>query len=84
MQLIPKKEMLKLDNWRTFEHYPKQGSTIMLHIKGYGIRENKLYHAFADIKNFDAKCFDQRYYTPTNSNVVWSYSWLPITSVLLK
>ncbi len=74
MQLIPKEEMIHRD-WRTFEHYPKPGSDIILHIKGYRIRENKYVHDFIRIRPFDASTFDPKEYVPQNRSTIWKYSW---------
>lgn len=81
MRLIPKKDMIAKE-WTTFEHYPKQGAYIVLHIRGYRIRENKYCHDFISLANFDARYFDKRDYTPCIKFVTWDYSWLPITSLI--
>lgn len=81
MQLIPKRDMIAKE-WITFEHYPKQGANIVLHIRGYRIRENKYCHDFISLSNFDALHFDKRDYTPSIKFVTWDYSWLPTTSLM--
>lgn len=69
-------------DWTTFEHYPKQGAYIVLHVRGYRIRENKYCHDFIAISNFDARFFDKRDYIPNIKFVVWDFSWLPITTLM--
>lgn len=81
MQLISKKDMIARE-WITFDHYPQQGTCIMLHIRGYRVRENKYCHDFIDIPNFDAFHFDKRDYTPDIKSTTWDYSWLPVTSLI--
>lgn len=81
MQLISKRDMITKE-WKTFTHYPKQGSNIVLHIRGYRIRENKYCHDFVNLTNFNACYFDKRDFTPNIKYVVWDYSWLPITSLI--
>lgn len=82
MQLIPKQEMMKLNTWKTFERYPKQNKTIVLHIRGYCFRENKNVHDFLVLPNFDATKFNPRQYVPKQGMTTWNYSWLPITNLM--
>lgn len=80
--LMSKKLMVRVNKWNTFETYPAQGDDIILHIRGYQIRENKYNHDFIHIQGFDASSFDKRDYTPNISSVAWSYSWLPTESLM--
>lgn len=81
MRLISKKEMIER-KWITFERYPKKNADIVLHIRGYRIRENKYCHDFIALSNFDASYFDKRDFTPNIKFVTWDYSWLPMTSLI--
>lgn len=81
MELIPKNEMVG-HAWGTFERYPRQGEDVVLHVKGYKVRENKFYHDFHRIPRFNVKTFDARDYTPQMESVTWSYSWLPAKKLL--
>lgn len=83
MELIPKQNMINL-NWRTFERYPEQGSDIVLHTKGYRIRENKYCHGFIRIGNFDSITFDARSFVQQNKNIMWTYSWLPTSQLIIS
>ena len=80
MKLIPKSQMIHKD-WKDFACYPKQGSNIVLHVKGYQIRQNKNIHDFVSITNFNAASFDVRDFTPKIEGVTWNYSWLPIETL---
>ena len=80
--LIPKQEMASL-KWRTFKRYPGQGSDIVLHIKGYRIRENRYCHDFIRVPRFDGTTFHPAGYTPKIGNMVWDFSWLPASSLSL-
>lgn len=82
MQLISKAEMITR-KWRTFEHYPKQNEEIVLHIKGYRIRENKYVHDFIRIPNFDGRQFAPKDYVPKRLSVIWKFSWLPASELTL-
>lgn len=82
MKLISQSVMMKL-KWRTFEEYPEQGVTIVLHVKGYMVRENKNVHQFHTIK-FDALKFDKREFTPELSGTVWEYTWLPVEGLMVE
>lgn len=68
--------------WNTFERYPQQGANIVLHIRGYRIRENKYCHNFLEVNDFDARSFDKRDFTSYIKSVVWDYSWLPTTALM--
>lgn len=83
VDLIPKQEMINC-KWRTFEHYPRQGADIVLHIKGYHIRENKYCHDFIRIPNFNGIAFNPNEYVPKRQSVVWKFSWLPISSLIVQ
>lgn len=82
MQLISRQKMLFCD-WRSFEHYPKQNADIVLHIKGYHIRNNKNSHDFIRIPKFDGMTFNPKRYTPNMKSVVWTYSWLPVSRLVI-
>lgn len=84
MELISKREMLKLNTWRTFERYPLQGSSIVLHVQGYRIRENKNIHDFISIYKFNPKTFNPRKYIPKQEGTVWTYSWQPMKNLTVK
>ena len=77
MELIATRQMISQD-WNTFERYPEQGSDIMLHVKGYKVRENKYYHDFVRITSFDGKKFHPARYIKNMQGVAWSYTWLPV------
>lgn len=79
--LIPKQEMVNR-KWRTFEHYPRQEADIILHIKGYRIRENKYCHDFIRILDFNGVTFNPTKYAPKIQSVVWSFSWLPTSQLI--
>lgn len=84
MQLMQKEDML-LQEWNTFEHYPKQGSSIVLHIRGYKIRASKYCHDFIAIPRFNARSFDKTSYIPDiDSLIKWEYTWLPQKSLMVK
>lgn len=80
MQLISKQDMITKE-WLSFDRYPQQGSDIILHIRGYYIRENKYCHDFVRLFRFHAMYFDKRDYTPKIKSVVWDYSWLPVKAL---
>lgn len=80
MDLIYKEDMTH-KKWRTFEHYPKQGEDIVLHVKGYRIRENKYCHDFVRIRNFDGATFQPSVYAQQIKSVVWKFSWLPVSQL---
>lgn len=80
MDLISKEDMIN-ERWRTFEHYPKQGEDIVLHVKGYRVRENKYCHSFIRIHHFDGKSFQPNSYVQKIQSVVWKFSWLPASQL---
>lgn len=84
MQLINKQEMMA-KNWNSFDHYPRINTDIVLHIRGYLVRENKYIHDFYEVYKFDARFFDCTKYIPKNikERIVWEYSWLPISELEL-
>ncbi len=81
--LMSKELMIRVNKWKNFETYPHQHENIILHIKGYRIRENKYCHDFIQIKNFDAIAFDKRDYTPVIESIVWNYEWLPTKTLMI-
>lgn len=81
MELVSKKQMIGYE-WRSFEHYPKNGSDIMLHVKGRSRLENKVFHDFVRIRNFNCVSFNPRRYNPPKIGVAWGYSWLPVTNLI--
>lgn len=83
MELISKQDMIKRE-WNTFEHYPKQGMDIVLHIKGYHIRNNKYSHDFIRILKFDGTSFTSIKYIPKTQSIIWRYSWLPVSKLWNK
>ena len=82
MELISKREMMHRE-WRTFERYPEQGADVVLHVKGYRIRENKYVHDFIRLLKFNGKTFNPKAFTPIDKNTVWTYLWLPTSKVTL-
>lgn len=82
MELIPKQEMISRQ-WRTFEHYPSQDDDIVLHIKGYRIRENKYVHDFIRIPRFNGKQFSPSDYVPKRLSIIWRFSWLPSSELTI-
>ena len=84
MRLMSKNDMLH-QQWKTFEHYPKQGSTVILHIRGYRVRENIYCHDFITISKFNALSFDKRDFTPNlGSFIKWDFSWLPQKTLMIN
>lgn len=73
-RLMSKLDMLK-ESWSSFERYPKNNSSIVLHICGHNKQENKNLHDFVQIDNFDAVSFDKTAFTPKANGILWNYSW---------
>lgn len=80
VDLVSKQEMVNR-KWNTFEHYPEQGADIVLHVKGYRIRENKYCHDFIRIPVFNGITFNTTKYAPKLQSVVWKFSWLPVSQL---
>lgn len=81
MDMMCKESMIH-KKWKTFEHYPKQGEDIVLHVKGYRVRENKYCHDFIRIHQFDAKTFQPYSYVQEIQSVVWKFLWLPVSQAI--
>lgn len=78
--IISKRSMIDLD-WNSFQLYPKDGQSIMLHITAHHIGANKNSHDFIPIKKFNPVNFDWRDYIPGLRGVTWKLSWLPLDKV---
>lgn len=76
MQLISKEKMLARKDWRDFEKYPKQDSSIVVHCYGKVTYENRMRHKFVQVLSFNAKTFDKSKLTAGVSSVYWKYGWL--------
>lgn len=76
-----KQDMMSIKDWKNFGEYPKAGSSIVLHVKGFRLTDKKVLHGFHDIEKFDAKTFDKVSYVPQVESTNWEYSWLYKTEV---